>query len=306
MTSTIKLHPKLAASALWGNAYVTITPHQQSTGYRTALLKHAYQEQACTIAEDFLVNSYLKRNDIEVESSISYYLSDEGLQTVALIDEEVHQDKNGTLKLPQPKRLALSLGRALTNRRSIRHFTGDPISLEYLSTLLNAGNGISAISDVPLTTGETVSFHQRTAASGGGLYPVQLYVVSFNNKGLTPGIYRYQPLHNTLLPIKTESVMEDFISCFTGSTDMFKTCSTVFILAAKPWRSLRKYGNKGLRFVFHETGAISQNIHLAATALGIGTLDYASYYEDELHKLLQFDGISKCVLHTIIAGTPAT
>lgn len=306
MTDPIKLHPKLAASALWGNAYITITPHQRSTGYRTTLLKHTYQEQECTLAEDFLVNSYLKRDDIDVESAISYYLSDEGLQTVALIDEEVNQNNNKTIKLPKPKRLELSLGKALTNRRSIRHFTGDPISLEFLSTLLNAGNGISAISHVPLTSGETVTFNQRTAASGGGLYPVQLYIASFNNKSLAKGIYRYQPLQNKLLPIKSELTLENLISCFAGSTDIFKTCSAVFILVAKPWRSLRKYGNKGLRFVFHEAGTISQNVHLAATALGIGTLDYASYYEDELHKLLQFDGISKCVLHTIIAGTPAT
>lgn len=298
-----KILPRTAGAVLWDNTYSTISPYIQSMGFVTSLLKFADQEQHYNLAEDFLVNSYLKRDDIETESSISYYLSDGGLQTVSMIDTEKTDDCD-EIELIKSSQLNLSLGQAIVNRQSVRHYTGDAIQFADLTSILQAGNGVSRESEVALSDGETVLFSQRTVPSGGGLYPVSIYLAALNIKGLAKAIYRYQSVNDVLLPVLDAEHVDQLIDTFAGSKDIFKTSGAILLLVGQPWRSLRKYGNKGMRFVFHETGGISQNIHLAVTALGLGSVDYASFYENEAHKVLGFDGLDKVLLHSIIIGVP--
>jgi SagB-type dehydrogenase family enzyme len=68
---------------------------------------------------------------------------------------------------------------------------------------------------------------------------------------------------------------------------------------------MRKYGNRGLRFLFLEAGAMAQNIHLACEALGLGSFDCASVYDDEVHEALGIDGLHESLLHTVIIGAGA-
>lgn len=94
--------------------------------------------------------------------------------------------------------------------------------------------------------------------------------------------------------METFVVPDENISC--------KYSNVIFLLVARPWKTMRKYGDRGLRFVFHETGAISQNIHLAVTGLGLGSVDCASICDDEMHEVLGFDGNFQTVTHTIVVG----
>lgn len=50
-------------------------------------------------------------------------------------------------------------------------------------------------------------------------------------------------------------------------------------LVARPWRSMRKYGPRGMRLTLHESGAMSQQLHLAATALGLAGTDWSGFYD---------------------------
>ena len=300
-----ELDTKAANSILWDNSYAPISPCTSSTGFRTSLLNYSVQETTYNIAEDFIVNSFLKRDDVETEASISYYLSGAGLQTVSMIDTE-YKDENH-IQLPVSDKISMSLGACISIRRSIRYYTGDKISFNQLATLLRAGNGISAISEGSSHSGEKVSLRQRTVPSGGGLYPIHLYILALKVSGLERGLYRYQPIKDVLIPSSLrDSSIEDFEKSFTGASDMFQTASLLFLLVGKPWRSMRKYGNKGLRFVLHEVGGISQNIHLSVTSLGLGSADYAGFYEDEIHQILEFDGLSNVVLHSIFIGMPGS
>ena len=60
--------------------------------------------------------------------------------------------------LPRPQRPKCSLWHALDERRSRRDFSGDPLSLTDLATLLDAGYGLR-------------DGTRRTVPSGGALYP---------------------------------------------------------------------------------------------------------------------------------------
>jgi SagB-type dehydrogenase family enzyme len=83
-----------------------------------------------------------------------------------------------------------------------------------------------------------------------------------------------------------------------------REAAAICFLVARPWRSMRKYGDRGMRFVFLEAGAMAQNIALVAVALGLGSVDCGSFYDDEVHETLDIDGVYETLIHAVFLGTP--
>lgn len=288
------------------NTYQTRSPHILATGFRTAALQYEEREKLPNCAETFLVNSFLKRNDPEIETSIASYLSDEGIKLISLSGrEEVVATE--LIDLGVGASLDISLGHVLGKRRSSRDFTGDPLSFDSLVTLIRATAGVSAIADTTLSNGESVQFQLRTVPSGGGLYPVELYIAVLNTKKLKKGIYRYLPVLDKLTEFGQLTELNQLLQSFSGAVDLVKSsnASAVFLFIAKPWRSMRKYGHRGLRFVFQEVGGMAQNLHLVVAGLGLGSVDCASFYEDEAHRALKIDGVFQTLIHATLVGVSA-
>jgi SagB-type dehydrogenase family enzyme len=297
---------ELAYAVLAKNGYHTKTPHVKSTGFRTASLHYSERGNLNNIAESFLVNSFLKRNDAEINTSISSYLMDDGMKMVSLTGEE-DVSAYELIPLGENTPLDLALGEVIVRRRSIRDFTGDPVPFNHLSVLLRATAGVSAIAENKLYDGNLIHFSLRTVPSGGGLYPIEIYIAVLNSKGIQKGVYRYQPIDDQLIKIGEEKILNALLSSFAGSVDMVSAshASLLFLYVAKPWKTMRKYGNRGLRFVFQEIGGMAQNLHLSATALGLGSVDCATFFEDELNKTLHLDGVYQSALHSTLVGTIA-
>lgn len=296
----------LVYSVLARNAYHTRTPHVKSTGFRMAPLHYSERQQLDNLAETFLVNSFLKRNDPEIETSISSYLTDDGIKMVSLSGQE-DLSAYHLIDLDEGAPLDIALGDAIVRRRSVRDFTGDPIPLDCLSTILRATAGVSASAEVQLSSGEMAQLNMRTIPSGGGLYPIDLYIASLNTKGIPAGVYRYQSIEDKLIKLGDQKKLNQLLLGFSGHVDMVKSsnASLVFLYVARPWRSMRKYGNRGLRFVFQEVGAMAQNLHLAVAGLGLGSVDCASFFEDDVHKALGLDGVYQSLIHSTLIGTTA-
>ena len=79
------------------------------------------------------------------------------------------------MRLPEPRRRGeVSLEEALTRRRSIRAFKTGPVTVDEISQLLWAAQGI---------TGEN-GF--RAAPSGGATYPLETYIVAGDAEPCSP------------------------------------------------------------------------------------------------------------------------
>jgi nitroreductase len=50
---------------------------------------------------------------------------------------------------------------------------------------------------------------------------------------------------------------------------------------------------------------MAQNIHIATAALGLGSVDCASFYDDDVHALLRADGVHEALIHAVVVGDPA-
>lgn len=106
----------------------------------------------------------------------------------------------GDIKLPQPSMKSdVSIEQALAARRSLRTYKEEPITLNELSQLMWAGQGITEPEK-----------GYRTAPSGMRAYPLGLYAVALNVTGVPQGAYRYDPESHQLILVTAGDLSENF------------------------------------------------------------------------------------------------
>jgi len=167
----------------------------------------------------------------------------------------------GSFTLPQPAyKGEISVERAIKERRTVRAFRPDSLSITQLSQLLWAAYGI---------TDERRGF--RAAPSAGALYPLDVYAVV--GKGgvevLAPGVYRYHPARHSLEAVGKGDRRKEV--AYAALTQMWiAKAPVVFVITAEYERITRKYGERGIRYAHIEVGHVGQNIFLQAGTLGLG------------------------------------
>jgi len=165
----------------------------------------------------------------------------------------------------------------MLHRRSVRRYSKEAITLNDLSQLLWAAQGI--------TSGEGF----RTAPSAGALYPLEVYVVAGNVDGLAGGVYRYRVDGHTLQRIRDGDLRGNLSECALKQTQI-TDASVDIVFAAVFERSTAKYGERGVRYAYIEAGHAAQNVYLQAESLGLGVCAVGAFYEQEVSELLALPG----------------
>lgn len=310
MNSEVTEHrpkPSLARDAVYVNSFKSIHPWASSTGFRSYGFQYRTinRQHDPGIAEEFLINTRLRRFDREFELSVLSYFSDSAAVMSSMLGEEPASEQV-QVTLPNVFELQMELGEAMRRRRSHRSFTGEALRLDDLSVLVRSAGAVTAKGETHLRGGGSW-VRLRITPSGGALYPIEVQLAALNVRDINPGLYRYDPLTDKLLGIGDKPAMDRFLAAFAVRDDVItiSRASLVFVLIGQPWRAMRKYGSRGMRLLFFEAGQISQNIHLAAVSLGLGSVDCASIYDDEAHEALGIDGVYQTLLHTLVIGDPA-
>ena len=181
------------------------------------------------------------------------------------------------VSLPEPRfKGTMSVEEALLSRRSHREYTGEPLTLEEVSQLLWASQGI------------THPYGFRTAPSAGALYPLEIYIHATKVLGLEVGVYKYDPFEHLLLAVRRGDFSRDIYRAGL-SQDQILYASLIVMFFAVFERTTVKYGKRGIRYVFNEVGHAGQNLYLQATALGLGTVAIGAFYEEELKSIVGSD-----------------
>lgn len=296
--------PALISEAVYANAFRTVKPSIVSTAIRTHALRFEAHQllRDGRLGEEFLVNSRLRRRDVELELSVAGYFSDAGALSLALMGREGRKGARA-IRLPASVPLRMGLGDVVRRRRSVRMYTGDSISLAHLATIARIAGGITG-QIANLQGGAPISL--RATPSGGGLYPVDLHFAACHIDGLPPGIYAYDPREDILWQTGDERNVEALIRSAIVSEDVIslRKASAFALLVGRPWRSMRKYGLRGMRYLFLEAGAIAEHLDLAVTALGLGCVDCGSLCDDEAHEAMGIDGVYEALLDAVVIGVP--
>lgn len=203
------------------------------------------------------------------------------------------------LALPPPVELRIGLSDAIRGRYSCRRFAADSVSLEAAATILFSAYGNLGIA--PFAGTEMVT---RPVPSGGGLYPLELYAIILNVTGLSGGVYHYNALSHLLERIRDGSVPTNLLSELFMGQPYVAQSGLVLVLTGVFARSLWKYEDRGYRYMLFEAGHAAQNANLAASALGLGSVNLGGFFDVDLLSLLLLDGEDEAPLYAVAIGQP--
>ena len=184
------------------------------------------------------------------------------------------------IKLPASSKDECSAGLAevLDRRRSWR--SSKPLGLAQLSALLyRCCRVTNAVEDA------NGSYVHKVYPSGGGMHPLEVYVLAHSCTGLAAGLYRYSGMSHELEPIRKLDergymLLEEARFSAGGMPDY---PAVLVIIAARFRRTAWKYEGIAYRLMLLEAGTliqtfclVSEAIGLACCALGCGNSDLFS------------------------------
>ena len=170
--------------------------------------------------------------------------------------------------LPEPRKDSeVSLEETLAHRRSVRQYTDQSLTMEEISQLLWAAQGV------------TRDWGARTAPSAGALYPLEVYVA-------TPeGLYHYLPDGHRAEVLSQEDLRRTLARAGLDQSAIHDA-PAVFVITAVYARTSGKYGKRAERYVKLEAGHVGQNILLQAVALDLGGVPIGAFHDDQVQRAL--------------------
>lgn len=179
------------------------------------------------------------------------------------------------VKLPPPIiKSNISIEEALKKRRSSRRYKHDLITLKQVAQLLWAAQGITA------------QHGFRTAPSAGALYPLRVYLVTGNIKGLPAGVYHYSPENHGLELQLVGDKRTELAYTSQHQRAMLNDAKMHLVITASYEKTMAKYGPRGKRYVDMEAGHVAENISLQAVSLGVGTVTIGAFEDERVKSVL--------------------
>lgn len=203
------------------------------------------------------------------------------------------------INLPDPTTAHVNFFELLSERYSCRQFSVRELELSAVATILHASYGISGRSRI----GRLV-FYDRPVPSGGGLYPLELTILVSTVKGVEPGFYHYVPVVHGLEHIRESELPKRIRDYLFMGQHQLTTAPVIIIISACFYRSLRKYGDRGYRYILFEAGHVAQNLNLAALALGFGSCNIGGFFDQELGEVMKLDQEMELPLYAVAIGWP--
>jgi SagB-type dehydrogenase family enzyme len=169
------------------------------------------------------------------------------------------------IKLNAPnKKTGSPFMQALADRASVREFSTKELSVQQLSDLLWAANGVSRADG------------RRTAPSAMNRQDVDVYVI------MKSGAYLYDA-NNNILKLVTEGDFREYVA---GRQTSVKDAPVSLVLVSDLSR-FGKSDDKTKLFAAVDVGTVCQNINVFCAATGLATVPRASMDEDKLKEVLK-------------------
>jgi SagB-type dehydrogenase family enzyme len=188
----------------------------------------------------------------------------------------------------------ISVADAIAARRSHRRFLPDALSLDELSFLLWATQGIRS------QAGGTSAF--RTVPSAGCRHSFETYLCVLNVIGLAKGLYRYLPVEHELLQLALSEDLEVNIARAALGQAFVGRAAVTFIWTTVPYRMEWRYGLAAHKVIAIDAGHVCQNLYLACSAVGCGTCAVAAYHQEAMDELLGVNGQEEFTLYLAPVG----
>ena len=184
---------------------------------------------------------------------------------------------------------------AIRMRRSHRKYSNDSLTLEELSFLLWATQGIQEV--------RSSGSNLRTVPSGGARHSFETYLAVFRVDDLDKGLYRYSPLDHKLarldsgIPLTRKAVTD---ACRRQA--FASKAAVVFFWTTIPYRMYWRYERVTAKLIAQDAGHMCQNLYLACTSIGAGTCAIGAYEQNLADQLVGVDGKDEFVVYVAPVG----
>ena len=188
----------------------------------------------------------------------------------------------------------VSLISAIKNRKSHRVFKTSPLTLEELSFLLWATQGIRQL----VNAGTAL----RTVPSAGARHSFETYLIALQVENLEQGIYRYSAVEHQLIlerivpDLRNRIVDASYGQSFVGRAPVDLVWTTI------PYRMEWRYHTAAHKVIAIDVGHVCQNLYLAVEAIGAGTCAIAAYHQELMDDLLGVDGADEFAVYMAAVG----
>jgi len=186
----------------------------------------------------------------------------------------------------------------IARRASRRKYTDESLSLEELSFLLWATQGVRKAA----TKDDGILRTYRTVPSAGARHPLETYIVINRVDGLARGLYRYLPVGHKLLLEREETGLAEKIAHACLDQKFIGRGAVVFVWTAIPYRAEWRYSIVAHKMIAQDSGHLCQNLYLAAEAIGAGACAIAAYYQKPMDDLIGVDGEDEFVIYLSPVG----
>lgn len=177
-----------------------------------------------------------------------------------------------------------------------------PLDAGLLARLLGYGASVTRKRSISATE----AWYFRSYASAGGLYPVELYVLTGGLPGVGAGLYHYHPMRRALIQLRSGDHRGNAVAAAAGEPALAEA-PLVLALTGIPWRTAWKYGPRGFRHLYWDAGMITANLLALAAAAGLPGRVVVGFADGRVEQLLGIDGqteVPLCLL-AIGGGSPA-
>jgi SagB-type dehydrogenase family enzyme len=198
----------------------------------------------------------------------------------------------GKIAIPE-----MSLHKAIEQRRSLRKYSTQALSMDELSFLLWTSSWAR-----DFRSNERMEITLRNVPSAGARHPLETYVDIRNVEGIKPGLYYYHPIKHCLVLLEASEAKSGQIYEACMRQEMLQTAALNFILSAVPYRTVWRYGQRGYRYLYLDAGHVGQNIHLAAEAIGGGACMIGAYLDEAMNEAIGVDGMEEFVIYIASVG----
>jgi SagB-type dehydrogenase family enzyme len=143
----------------------------------------------------------------------------------------------------------------------------------------------------------------RAAASAGGLYPIEAYIVCGDLPGLAAGVYHFSPADFALRCLRQGDYRGVLAQAAAGDPTVAAAPGTL-VFSAVFWRSAWKYRVRSYRYCFWDNGTIVANVLAAATAAGLPARLLMGFIDTQVNHLLGLDGHREASTCLVPLGQP--
>ncbi len=188
----------------------------------------------------------------------------------------------------------MPIGGAIAFRESVRQYKPNPLTLEELSALLWATQGVRC-----LVSPESAL---RSVPSAGARHAFETYLIVNRVKTLPAGLYRFLPFEEKLAQLKLDDQIGHKAATACFGQNFIATSAVTFFWTAIPARMEWRYDLAAHKVIAIDAGHVCQNLYLACQSIDAGTCAVAAYDQSACDQLLGVDGEEEFTIYLAPVG----